>query len=42
MANEVTMGVITEQGDLGLGFEPVKESEQKIVEKNDEQKKEEK
>ena len=34
-AGDVTLGVITEQGDLGLGFNAVTEQEQKTVEKND-------
>ena len=38
MASDVTLGVITEQGDLGLGFEPVTEKEQKTVKENDAQK----
>ena len=40
MASDATLGVITEQGDLGLGFKPVTESEQKTVQQNDELKKE--
>ena len=34
MANEVSLGVITEQGDLGLGFNKVTQEEQAIVENN--------
>ena len=32
------IGIITEQGDLGLGFEPISEQEQEILEKNKEDK----
>ena len=35
MAQEVTLGVITEQGDLGLGFNQVTPEEQTIVENNE-------
>lgn len=29
-----SIGVITEQGDLGLGFEPITEEEREIIENN--------
>ena len=32
---DVTLGVITEQGDLGLGFNQVTKEEQKVVQEND-------
>ena len=28
------IGVITEQGDLGLGFDPVNETDQETIKKN--------
>lgn len=31
---EPEYGIITEQGDLGLGFEPVSEEEQEKIDKN--------
>ena len=37
MAN---IGVITEQGDLGLGFNDIPAKEQTIIKKNEEEKKE--
>lgn len=39
------IGVITEQGDLGLGYDPLSQEEQKLVEesaKNDNENKNEK
>lgn len=42
MASDVTLGVITEQGDLGLGFKPVSEQEQKTVQENDQKNKDNK
>ena len=37
-----TYGMITEQGDLGLGFEPISESDQAKVEQAQEENKDEK
>lgn len=36
------MGVITEQGDLGLGFNEITKEESEIIRKNDEDQKENK
>ncbi len=33
------IGVITEQGDLGLGFDQISANEQAIIQKNEEDKK---
>lgn len=41
MTKEDKLGVITEVGDLGLGFNEITEEEQKIIEKNEEDKKKE-
>lgn len=38
MAQDGVVGVITEQGDLGLGFDPIKPQEQKIIKENEQQK----
>lgn len=32
------IGVITEQGDLGLGFDPITEEERETIEENDKRK----
>ena len=37
-APEVEFGVITEQGDLGLGFNPLNESDNTVVAKAEEKK----
>lgn len=37
MAKDSTYGVVTEQGDMGLGFNPLSESEQKTVKEHKEQ-----
>lgn len=38
MDNNSTIGVITEQGDLGLGFNPITEKEQSTIKKTEEDK----
>lgn len=38
MAKDATIGVITEQGDLGLGFEPIAKKDQKTIQENDQRK----
>lgn len=35
MYDETRYGVITEQGDLGLGFNPISAKEQRIVQENE-------
>lgn len=43
MAKDInTIGVITEQGDLGLGFNPITEEEASTMKENEKQKKESK
>lgn len=34
--NNSNYGVITEQGDLGLGFNPISREEEKIIQENQE------
>lgn len=38
MDNSSTIGVITEQGDLGLGFNPISKNEQSTIKKTEEDK----
>jgi len=40
--DEKQIGVICEQGDLGLGFTPITEDEQKTIQNNDKDKEEKK
>ena len=40
--DEKQIGVITEIGDLGLGFRPITEDEQKTIQNNDKDKEEKK
>lgn len=34
------IGIITEQNDLGLGFDPINQDDQKIIEENNKEDKE--
>ena len=42
MTKMTNYGVITEQGDLGLGFNPVTESEEKSIQESQQQEEDEK
>lgn len=42
MTKMTNYGVITEQGDLGLGFNPVTESEEKSIRESQQQEEDEK
>ena len=35
MCDKTGYGVITEQGDLGLGFDPIPENERRIIQENE-------
>lgn len=35
MCDKTNYGVITEQGDLGLGFSPIPENERKVIQENE-------
>ena len=35
MCDKTGYGVITEQGDLGLGFNPIPEDERRIIQENE-------
>ena len=35
MCDKTGYGVITEQGDLGLGFNPIPENERRIIQENE-------
>lgn len=35
MCDKTGYGVITEQGDLGLGFSPIPENERRIIQENE-------
>lgn len=35
MCDKTGYGVITEQGDLGLGFSPIPENERKVIQENE-------
>lgn len=35
MCDKTGYGVITEQGDLGLGFNPIPENERKVIQENE-------
>ena len=35
MRDKTGYGVITEQGDLGLGFNPIPENERRIIQENE-------
>ena len=39
MDNKPQLGVITEQGDLGLGFNPIKEEEAQVIREQQEKEK---
>lgn len=40
MHNDNNYGVVTEQGDMGLGFNPISDSDKKILEETERIKKE--
>lgn len=35
MCDKTGYGVITEQGDLGLGFNPIPENERRVIQENE-------